>query len=141
MSQDIVVSTGGLGTPSTSSLLARQLGESAVRELASRGVQAELRVVELRDYANDITSNLLTGHAPQRLAQVIETVADAAGLVVVSPVFTASVSGLFKTNGPCGHRRKPTPQHGYRLSDAPDLLVPARPGHAHRGLCLAPGLG
>ncbi|MHA7243181.1 NAD(P)H-dependent oxidoreductase [Paeniglutamicibacter antarcticus] len=97
MSQDIVVSTGGLGTPSTSSLLARQLGESAVRELASRGVQAELRVVELRDYANDITSNLLTGHAPQRLAQVIETVADAAGLVVVSPVFTASVSGLFKT--------------------------------------------
>ena len=148
MSQDIVVSTGGLGTPSTSSLLARQLGESAVRELASRGVQVELRVVELRDYANDITSNLLTGHAPQRLAQVIETVADAAGLVVVSPVFTASVSGLFKTFidilDPAlleDHRRKPTPQHGYRLSDAPDLLVPARPGHAHRGLCLAPGLG
>lgn len=97
MSQDIVVISGGLGTPSTSSLLGRQIGESAIRGLASLDVQGELKVVELRDYANDITNNLLTGYATPRLAQVIETVTGAAGLVVVSPVFTASVSGLFKS--------------------------------------------
>nr|WP_245348211.1 CE1759 family FMN reductase [Paeniglutamicibacter psychrophenolicus] len=97
VSQNIVVISGGLGTPSTSGLLGRQLGESAVRELAAKGIQADLTVLELRDYANDITNNLLTGYAPPRLAEAIEAVSGAAGLIAVSPVFTASVSGLFKS--------------------------------------------
>ncbi|MDO5743677.1 MAG: NAD(P)H-dependent oxidoreductase, partial [Micrococcaceae bacterium] len=97
MSQDIVVISGGLGTPSTSGLLGQQLGESAIRGLASLGVPGELKVVELRDYAKDITNHLLSGYATPRLAQVIETVTGAAGLVMVTPVFTASVSGLFKS--------------------------------------------
>ena len=97
MSQNIVVISGGLGTPSTSGLLGRQLGEATARELAAKGIQADVTVLELRDYANDITNNLLTGYAPPRLAEAIEAVSGAAGLVVVSPVFTASVSGLFKS--------------------------------------------
>lgn len=97
MSHNIVVISGGLGTPSTSGLLGRQLGESTVRELAAMGIQADLTVLELRDYATDITNNLLTGYAPPRLAEAIETVSSAAGLIAVSPVFTASVSGLFKS--------------------------------------------
>ena len=97
MSQNIVVISGGLGTPSTSGLLGRQLGESAVKELAAMGIQADLTVLELRDYAADITNNLLTGYAPPRLAEAIEAVRNAGGLIAVSPVFTASVSGLFKS--------------------------------------------
>ncbi|QXQ10977.1 CE1759 family FMN reductase [Paeniglutamicibacter sp. Y32M11] len=97
MSQNIVVISGGLGTPSTSGLLGRQLGEATVRELAAKGIQADLTVLELRDYAVDISNNLLTGYAPPRLSEAIKAVSQASGLIAVSPVFTASVSGLFKS--------------------------------------------
>ena len=97
MNQSIVVVSGGLGTPSTSGLLGRQLAEAAAGELATRGFQADVTVLELRDYATDITNNLLTGYAPPRLQEAIDTVTAAGALVMVSPVFTASVSGLFKS--------------------------------------------
>ena len=97
MNQSIVVVSGGLGTPSTSGLLGRQLAEAAANELAVRGFQADVTVLELRDYATDITNNLLTGYAPPRLQDAIDTVTAAGALVMVSPVFTASVSGLFKS--------------------------------------------
>lgn len=97
MNPSIVVVSGGLGTPSTSGLLGRQLAESAANELASMGLQADITVLELRDYATDITNNLLTGYAPTRLQEAIDTVTAAGALVMVSPVFTASVSGLFKS--------------------------------------------
>ncbi len=97
MNQSIVVVSGGLGTPSTSGLLGRQLAEAAANELAARGFQADITVLELRDYATDITNNLLTGYAPPRLQEAIDTVTAAGALVMVSPVFTASVSGLFKS--------------------------------------------
>ncbi|MFJ6417717.1 CE1759 family FMN reductase [Paeniglutamicibacter sp. NPDC091659] len=97
MNQSIVVVSGGLGTPSTSGLLGRQLAEAAASELAARGFQADITVLELRDYATDITNNLLTGYAPPRLQEAIDAVTAAGALVMVSPVFTASVSGLFKS--------------------------------------------
>lgn len=97
MNQSIVVVSGGLGTPSTSGLLGRQLAEAAANQLAATGIQADITVLELRDYATEITNNLLTGYAPPRLQEAIDAVTAADGLVVVSPVFTASVSGLFKS--------------------------------------------
>lgn len=97
MNQSIVVVSGGLGTPSTSGLLGRQLAEATANELAIQGVQADITILELRDYATEITNNLLTGYAPPRLQEAIDTVAAAHGVVMVSPVFTASVSGLFKS--------------------------------------------
>lgn len=97
MNQSIVVVSGGLGTPSTSGLLGRQLAEKAANELASLGYQADITVLELRDYATEITNNLLAGYASPRLQAAIDSVAAAGALVMVSPVFTASVSGLFKS--------------------------------------------
>lgn len=58
MGHGLVVISGGLGSPSTSSMLGRQLGESPARDLALRGTDADLTVLELRDYAGEITSNL-----------------------------------------------------------------------------------
>lgn len=97
MNQSIVVVSGGLGTPSTSGLLGRQLAEAAANELARTGIQADITVLELRDYATDITNNLLAGYPSPRLQTAIDAVTAAHGLVMVSPVFTASVSGLFKS--------------------------------------------
>lgn len=97
MNKSIVVVSGGLGTPSTSGMLGRQLAEAAAQELARTGIQADITVLELRDYATDITNNLLTGYASPTLQKAVVAVTAADGLIVVSPVFTASVSGLFKS--------------------------------------------
>ncbi|MCB5274681.1 FMN reductase (NADPH) [Arthrobacter sp. SO5] len=93
----ITVLTAGLGVPSSSRLLAEQLAASAKRQLAEAGFAATLDVVELRDLAVDIANNFVTGYAGPRLAEVIAGVGSSDGIIAVSPVFSASYSGLFKS--------------------------------------------
>lgn len=90
----VLTVSAGLSQPSSTRLLADRLATAVRGEL---GEQTTVEVVELRDYAHDITDNLLTGFANQRLRQVLELVDRADGLVLTSPVFTASYSGLFKS--------------------------------------------
>ncbi|AJT42691.1 FMN reductase [Psychromicrobium lacuslunae] len=97
MERNIVVISAGLGSPSSSRLLADQLQTASIAELAQRGEQSNIRLVELRDLAVDIANNLVTGYAPPALQEVIGAVQDADGLIVVTPVFSASFSGLFKS--------------------------------------------
>ncbi|PRB68628.1 CE1759 family FMN reductase [Arthrobacter sp. MYb213] len=97
MSKSIVVISGGLGNPSSTSLLGSQIGESVASELASAGVQADVLNVELREYAHDIVNNMLTGFAPPELQKIVDAVVASDVLVAVTPVFSASVSGLFKS--------------------------------------------
>jgi FMN reductase len=93
----LAVITGGLRQPSSSRLLADKLAAAAGEELTRLGVTPKIEVIELRDHAHEITDNLLTGFAGGAFAKVVETVAGADGLVAVSPIFTASYSGLFKS--------------------------------------------
>ncbi|HEY8293952.1 MAG TPA: CE1759 family FMN reductase [Micrococcaceae bacterium] len=93
----IVVISAGLGVPSSSRMLADQLGSAVVAQLAEVGTTARIDVVELRDLAVDIANNLVTGYAPPALAQAIDAVVNADALIVVTPVFSASYSGLFKS--------------------------------------------
>ncbi|WP_433518176.1 CE1759 family FMN reductase [Nonomuraea sp. CA-143628] len=57
----------------------------------------EVRVIELRDLAVDIANNFVTGFPGARLSAAIEAVTEADGLIAVTPVFSASYSGLFKS--------------------------------------------
>ncbi|AXJ09282.1 FMN reductase [Arthrobacter sp. PM3] len=93
----ITVISAGLGVPSSSRLLADQLAASARRQLAAAGYAVDIEVVELRDLAVDIANNFVTGYAAPRLAEVIAGVEASDGLIAVSPVFSASYSGLFKS--------------------------------------------
>jgi FMN reductase len=93
----ITVLSAGLGVPSSSRLLADQLAASAVRQLEASGYAAAVEVVELRDLAVDIANNFVTGYAAPRLAEVIAGVEASDGIIAVSPVFSASYSGLFKS--------------------------------------------
>lgn len=93
----ITVISAGLGTPSSSRLLADQLAASTERKLDAAGVQAQMNVVELRNLAVDIANNFVTGYAPPRLAEVVEAVEESHGIIAVTPVFSASYSGLFKS--------------------------------------------
>ncbi|MEU0374961.1 FMN reductase [Streptomyces sp. NPDC006283] len=94
---NLVVVSAGLGVPSSSRLLADRITESVRRELAGTERQVRVSVVELRDLAVAIANNLVTGFPSDRLADAIEEVTGADGLIAVTPVFTASYSGLFKS--------------------------------------------
>jgi FMN reductase len=92
----IVVLTAGLSQPSSTRLLADRLGAAVARVLDERGDAPEVRVVELREHARDLANHLLTGFATGSLAELVEQVQDADALVAVTPIFSASYSGLFK---------------------------------------------
>lgn len=93
----IAVVTAGLSNPSTTRLLGDRLASATVRELAVRGIEATVDTIELRDYAHDITNNLLTGFAPPALEAAINTVVSSDALITVTPIFSTSYSGLFKS--------------------------------------------
>ncbi|MDP9985728.1 FMN reductase [Arthrobacter oryzae] len=93
----ITVLSAGLGVPSSSRLLADQLAAAAERQLKAGGYDVAVDVVELRDLAVDIANNFVTGYAAPRLAEVIAGVEASDGIIAVSPVFSASYSGLFKS--------------------------------------------
>ena len=96
-SRRITVISAGLGVPSSSRLLADQLAASAERKLTAAGYAVAVETVELRDLAVEIANNFVTGYAPPRLAEVIAGVEASDGIIAVSPVFSASYSGLFKS--------------------------------------------
>ena len=93
----ITVLSAGLGVPSSSRLLADQLASAAERRLTAGGYAVVVDVVELRDLAVDIANNFVTGYAAPRLAEVIAGVEASDGIIAVTPVFSASYSGLFKS--------------------------------------------
>jgi FMN reductase len=93
----IAVVSAGLSNPSSTRLLSDRLTAATVAALARRGVTATVEVVELREHARNLADNLLTGFANQQLQEAVDTVVGADGLIAVTPVFSASYSGLFKT--------------------------------------------
>lgn len=93
----IAVVSAGLSNPSSTRMLADRLAAETVKELAAREIEATVDVIELRDYAHDITNNLLTGFAPPALETAINTVVSADALIAVTPIFSTSYSGLFKS--------------------------------------------
>lgn len=93
----IVVVTAGLGEPSTTALLGENLSEATDRALAAAGVEASFTQISLRSLATDITNHYLTGFPMGKLATALDQVREADALIVVSPVFMASYSGLFKS--------------------------------------------
>lgn len=94
---DLTVISAGLSQPSSTRLLADRLAAATESALQQAGAQTRLTHVVLREHAHDLTNNLLTGFPSPELEQLLDAVAGADGLIATTPVFTASVSGLFKT--------------------------------------------
>ncbi|MFH8257916.1 FMN reductase [Streptomyces roseolus] len=93
----LVAVSAGLGSPSSTRLLADRLTRAARYRLAEREYAVEVEVVELRDLALDIAKNFVSGFPSEALEEAIEKVTGADGVIAVTPVFTASYSGLFKS--------------------------------------------
>ncbi len=147
----IVVITAGLRQPSSSRLLADRLAAMAGEQLAD----AEIEIVELREYARDLTNHLLTGFPSGHLSRLLDDVAGADALIAVSPIFSGSYSGLFKTFfdvlEPGTLAGKPvliaatggTARHSLVLDHAlrPLFTLSAGRRRTDRGVCRAGGLG
>jgi FMN reductase len=93
----IVVVTAGLSQPSSSRLLADQLAHATDRALRLAGDDVKIEVIELRALAHDLANNLVTGFPAGDLVTAIDHIVHADGVIAVTPIFTASYSGLFKT--------------------------------------------
>ena len=92
----LVAVTAGLSQPSSTRLLADRLTSATASALDRLGVEPRIEVIELREHAQDLTNNLLTGFPNPGLRAAVDAVLTADGLIAVSPVFNASYSGLFK---------------------------------------------
>ncbi|MFI9175526.1 FMN reductase [Streptomyces lincolnensis] len=88
----LVVVSAGLSVPSSTRLLADRLAAAVGRQ-----TPVDVQIVELRELAVEIAQNLTNGFPGRALAAAIDAVTGADGLIVVTPVFAASYSGLFKS--------------------------------------------
>lgn len=93
----VIAISGGLSNPSSSRVLADDLAHQSELAIASRGEGVEVEVVELREHAHAITDNMLTGFPTGEFARLMERLVEADGLIVVSPTFSAGISGLVKS--------------------------------------------
>jgi FMN reductase len=90
----IAVVSAGLSQPSSTRLLADQLAAATARSLPA-GTQ--IAAIELRELAHDIVNNLLTGFPGPALRRAIDQVVSADGLIAVTPLYSGSYNGLFKS--------------------------------------------
>lgn len=90
----LAVITAGVTQPSSTRLLADRLTAATVAALAPREVIVE--VVDVRDVAHDLTNNVLTGFASPELQVRLDAITEADAVIVATPVYAASYSGLFK---------------------------------------------
>jgi FMN reductase len=91
------VVSAGLSQPSATRLLADRIAASVSEQLRASGDEVLLEVVELRPLARDLADHLVTGFPSPALEAALSTVTRADALVAVTPVFSASYSGLFKS--------------------------------------------
>jgi FMN reductase len=125
--RQLAVISAGLSQPSSTRMLGDRLAAATVARLEEKGVEVEVRTVELRDVAQDIMNNMLTGFASPKLEAVIDAVTNADGLIAVTPIFTTSYSGLFKSFFDVVDNRA--------LTDMP-VLIGATAGTARHSLAL-----
>ncbi|MEE4546084.1 FMN reductase [Streptomyces sp. V4-01] len=98
MTRKLVAVTAGLSRPSSTRLLADRLAAATARRVGGGGGErADVQVIELRELANEIAQNMVTGFPGPRLREAVDAVTGADGLIAVTPVFTGSYSGLFKS--------------------------------------------
>lgn len=96
----ITIISAGLRVPSSTRLLADQIGREAREAIAgslSPDTPIQVRHIEVREHAHAIADALLTGFPAGQLREALADVVAADALIVVSPTFQASFSGLFKS--------------------------------------------
>lgn len=97
MTRRIVAVSAGLSEPSSTRLLTDSLVEAVRRHVTAHGEDVSVEVVELRPLARLIADQMITRFPSGELTAAIEKVIGADALIAVTPVFSGSYSGLFKS--------------------------------------------
>lgn len=92
----LAVVTAGLSTPSATRQIADQIASAVQAAVTSRGEGLSVQVIEVAELTNDLARVMTTGVSSPALDRAKEQLSAADGLVVVTPIFKASYSGLFK---------------------------------------------
>lgn len=93
----VVAVTGGVSFPSTTRALTDLLLDKTVARLAATGVQVDARTIEVRDHAQDVATATVIGMRSEELELALKSVEQADLLIVATPVFRGSYSGIFKS--------------------------------------------
>ncbi|WAC57999.1 CE1759 family FMN reductase [Gordonia sp. SL306] len=95
----VVAVNAGLGDPSSTRLLVDRLVDAVTERavLDVDGAAVDVEVIDLRDLAVDVARSLTTGFPVGGVRAAVDAVHSADGLIVATPVFNASYSGLFKS--------------------------------------------
>jgi FMN reductase len=93
----LAVVSAGLSNPSSTRLLADRLTGASARELELLGHDVTVETIELRQHAHAIVDAMLTGFPTGDLADAMTRLVAADGLIAVTPLFTTTYSGLFKS--------------------------------------------
>jgi FMN reductase len=94
---NLVVISGGVSDPSTTSVLADQLAQSTRAHARENEVEISTSVIELRGLANEIATGLVSGLKGPKLEAAITKLSDADAVIVASPIYKAGISGLVKS--------------------------------------------
>ncbi|WKD61326.1 FMN reductase (NADPH) [Corynebacterium ciconiae DSM 44920] len=93
----LLVISAGLSSPSSTLGLARRIGAATEHALAQQGHRLELSELEVRTLAFDLASYMTEGfQLSPALHDAHRRVEQADGLIIATPIFTASFSGLLK---------------------------------------------
>lgn len=91
----VALVSAGTSDPSTTTMLANRVAEKATSLGAAQGITLQVRLIDLRALAEDITTALVTQHVSPALQEASDIMRDADGIVASTPVYKAGASGLF----------------------------------------------
>ena len=95
--RSLVVVTAGLSSPSSTRALGDALSAATASHVTARGEGVDVTVVELRELAAELAEAMTNWVTPTPALEAAQNaVAQADGLIAVSPVFQGCYSGLFK---------------------------------------------
>lgn len=95
--RSLVVVTAGLSSPSSTRALGDALSAATASHVTARGEGVDVTVLELRELAAELAEAMTNWGTPTPALEAAQNaVAQADGLIAVSPVFQGSYSGLFK---------------------------------------------
>lgn len=92
----VVALSGGVRRPSATASLAADLAAATREAGTERGLDVDVVMVEIRDYAAEVARAGVGDGITPALAELIATVTRTDGLIAVTPVFAASYAGIFK---------------------------------------------
>ncbi len=97
MTRRLAVVSSGVGTPSSTRLLADRLTEAVRSQVGARGEDVHVDVIEVRELAAALaTMTTAAGLPVPEVTRAQDIVRHADGVIAVTPVFSASYAGLFK---------------------------------------------